>query len=232
MCGIVGYVGVKEITHNVILSCLKRLEYRGYDSAGLALVSEDGFQIRRSLGKLIHLEQLVEKDSLKGRMGLGHTRWATHGRPSEINAHPHRAGDVVLVHNGIIENYLELKNELHAAGHTFKSETDTEVLSHLIQSFLFKGQDFVAAVRSALNRVQGSYAIGVMCLKEPELLIGARKESPLIVGLGEEGNFIASDIPAVLDHTRRVIFLDDSEGDCQKGALDRLEPGNGGKRGL
>ncbi len=211
MCGIVGYIGPREITHHVILACLKRLEYRGYDSAGIALLSENGFEIRRSLGKLQKLEALIAKDSLKGKVGLGHTRWATHGRPSEINAHPHRAGDVVVVHNGIIENYLTLKEELKAAGHTFKSETDTEVLSHMIQNNLFQGQGFVEAVHSALRRVQGSYALGVMCRKEPGILIGARKESPLIVGLGDEGHFIASDVPAVLDHTRRMVFLDDGE---------------------
>ncbi|MBW2147252.1 MAG: glutamine--fructose-6-phosphate transaminase (isomerizing) [Deltaproteobacteria bacterium] len=211
MCGIVGYIGPREITHHVILACLKRLEYRGYDSAGIAVLSEDGFEIRRSLGKLKKLEELIAMDSLKGKAGLGHTRWATHGRPSEINAHPHQAGEVVVVHNGIIENYLAIKEELQAAGHTFKSETDTEVLSHLIQNYLFEGLGFVEAVRSALRRVQGSYAIGVMCRREPGILIGARKESPLIVGLGDEGHFIASDIPAVLDHTRRMVFLDDEE---------------------
>jgi glucosamine--fructose-6-phosphate aminotransferase (isomerizing) len=210
MCGIIGYIGPRD-TKGVLLEGLRRLEYRGYDSAGVALFHEGKVVIRRSLGKLRELERKTAGESFNGHIGIGHTRWATHGKPSEINAHPHKAGGVVLVHNGIIENYLSLKAALSQEGHTFKSETDTEILSHLIQSHLFKGAAFEDAVRQALLRVQGSYAIAVLYEGETDKLIAARKESPLILGLAERESFVASDIPAILPFTRKVIFLEDGE---------------------
>jgi glucosamine--fructose-6-phosphate aminotransferase (isomerizing) len=210
MCGIIGYIGPRD-TKEVLLEGLRRLEYRGYDSAGVALFHEGKVVIRRSLGKLRELERKTAGERFSGHIGIGHTRWATHGKPSETNAHPHKAGGVVVVHNGIIENYLSLKEALSGEGHTFKSETDTEILSHLIQSHLFKGGTFEEAVRQALLRIQGSYAIAVLYEGEKDKLIAARKESPLILGLAERESFVASDIPAILPFTRKVIFLEDGE---------------------
>jgi len=210
MCGIIGYIGPRE-TKEVLLEGLRRLEYRGYDSAGVALFHEGKVVIRRALGKLRELERKTAGESFSGHMGIGHTRWATHGKPSEVNAHPHKAGGVVVVHNGIIENYLTLKEALAHAGHTFKSETDTEILSHLIQSHLFQGATFEEAVRQALLSVQGSYAIAVLYEGAKDKLIAARKESPLILGLGAKESFVASDIPAILPFTRKMIFLEDGE---------------------
>ncbi len=210
MCGIIGYVGERQASP-ILLEGLKRLEYRGYDSAGIAVRDADTIQIRRNQGKLEKLEGLLRENPLQGTVGIGHTRWATHGKPSETNAHPHKAGGVVVVHNGIIENYLELKGMLQKAGHSFKSETDTEVIAHLIQSFLHKGDGFEQAVRNALKRVRGSYAVGIMHEGEPSTLIAARSESPLVLGLGEREWFVASDVPAFLPYTRKVIFLEDGE---------------------
>jgi len=210
MCGIIGYVGPRE-TKEVLLEGLRRLEYRGYDSAGLAIFHDGKVVIRRSLGKLGELVRKTAGERFNGHLGIGHTRWATHGKPSEANAHPHKAGGVAVVHNGIIENYLSLKGTLSREGHTFKSETDTEILVHLIQSHLFKGATFEEAVRQALLQVQGSYAIAVLYEGEKDKLIAARKESPLILGLGEKESFVASDIPAILPFTRKVIFLEDGE---------------------
>jgi len=210
MCGIIGYVGPRE-TKEVLLEGLRRLEYRGYDSAGLAIFHDGKVVIRRSLGKLGELVRKTAGERFNGHLGIGHTRWATHGKPSEANAHPHKAGGVAVVHNGIIENYLSLKGTLSREGHTFKSETDTEILGHLIQSHLFKGATFEEAVRQALLQVQGSYAIAVLYEGEKDKLIAARKESPLILGLGEKESFVASDIPAILPFTRKVIFLEDGE---------------------
>jgi glucosamine--fructose-6-phosphate aminotransferase (isomerizing) len=210
MCGIIGYIGPRE-TKEVLLEGLRRLEYRGYDSAGVALFHEGKVVIRRALGKLRELERKTAGERFSGHIGIGHTRWATHGKPSEANAHPHKAGGVVVVHNGIIENYLALKEALSREGHTFKSETDTEILSHLIQSHLFQGATFEEAVRQALLKVQGSYAIAVLYEAEKEKLIAARKESPLILGLGEKESLLASDIPAILPFTRKMIFLEDGE---------------------
>ena len=210
MCGIIGYIGPRE-TKEVLLEGLRRLEYRGYDSAGIALYHEGKVVIRRSIGKLRELEKKTAEEKFSGHSGIGHTRWATHGRPSEANAHPHKAGGVVVVHNGIIENYLGLKAALAREGHTFKSETDTEILSHLIQSNLFKGLNFEEAVRQALLQVQGSYAVAVLYEGEKEKMIAARKESPLILGLGQGEHFVASDIPAILPYTRKMIFLEDGE---------------------
>jgi glutamine---fructose-6-phosphate transaminase (isomerizing) len=210
MCGIIGYIGPRN-TKEVLLEGLRRLEYRGYDSAGVALFHEGKLVIRRSLGKLRELERKTEGEQFRGNLGIGHTRWATHGKPSEANAHPHKAGGVVVVHNGIVENYLTLKGLLSSEGHTFKSETDTEILGHLIQRYLFKGETFEEAVRQALLQVQGSYAIAVLYEGEKDKLIAARKESPLIVGLGDKEYFVASDIPAVLPYTRKMVFLEDGE---------------------
>ena len=210
MCGIIGYLGPRE-TKEVLLEGLRRLEYRGYDSAGIALYHEGKVVIRRSTGKLRELEKKIAEEHFSGKIGIGHTRWATHGRPTEANAHPHKAGGVVVVHNGIIENYLGLKTALTREGHTFKSETDTEILSHLIQSNLFKGLSFEEAVRQALLQVQGSYAVAVLYEGEKDKMIAARKESPLILGLGQGEYFVASDIPAILPYTRRMIFLEDGE---------------------
>ncbi len=210
MCGIIGYIGPRN-TKEVLLGGLRRLEYRGYDSAGIALFHEGKVSVRRSLGKLRELERKVEGESFSGNLGIGHTRWATHGKPSETNAHPHKAGGVVVIHNGIVENYLALKADLAGEGHTFKSETDTEILCHLIQRYLFKGLDFEESVRQSLHQVRGSYAIAVLYEGEKDKLIAARKESPLILGLGEKEQFVASDIPAILPYTRRMIFLEDGE---------------------
>ncbi|GAB4226079.1 MAG: glutamine--fructose-6-phosphate transaminase (isomerizing) [Acidobacteriota bacterium] len=213
MCGIVGYVG-REQAAPILVEGLKRLEYRGYDSAGIALVDGDVLVVRRAPGKLRDLERVLESDPPpRSRQGIGHTRWATHGRPTEENAHPHRdaSGRVVLVHNGIIENYLELKGELRQAGHEFSSETDSEVIAHLVARELAATGDLPAAVRRAASRLVGNYAICVMDAQTPDLIVGARSGAPLIVGLGEGENFLASDLTAILPHTRRVLFLADGQ---------------------
>jgi glucosamine--fructose-6-phosphate aminotransferase (isomerizing) len=210
MCGIIGYLGPQEAMP-IILDGLKRLEYRGYDSAGMAVMGETGLAIRRSVGKLKELENLLRQDPLDGQVGVGHTRWATHGRPSETNAHPHRVGDIAVVHNGIIENYLELKEALIKAGHRFASETDTEIVSHLIVKHLEEGASYLEAVQRTLKEIKGSYALAIINAAEPRMVVAARKESPLILGLGEGEYFLASDIPAILPYTRRVIFLEDHD---------------------
>ena len=210
MCGIIGYMGPQEAMP-IILDGLKRLEYRGYDSAGMAVIGETGLAIRRSLGKLKELEKLLLQDPLQGQVGIGHTRWATHGRPSETNAHPHRVGDIAVVHNGIIENYLELKESLIKAGHRFASETDTEIVSHLIVKHLEAGAPYLTAVQRTIQEIKGSYALAIVNASEPRMLVAARKESPLILGLGDGEYFLASDIPAILPYTRRVIFLEDHD---------------------
>ncbi|MBI4796343.1 MAG: glutamine--fructose-6-phosphate transaminase (isomerizing), partial [Deltaproteobacteria bacterium] len=210
MCGIIGYLGPQEAMP-IILDGLKRLEYRGYDSAGMAVIGANGMAIRRSLGKLRELENLVRSEPLPGQVGIGHTRWATHGRPSEVNAHPHQVGEIAVVHNGIIENYLEIKEQLLKEGHRFASETDTEIVSHLIVKHMHRGVDYLEAVRLTLMEIKGSYALVIVNSQEPRMLVAARKESPLILGLGEEEFFLASDIPAILPYTRRVIFLEDHD---------------------
>ncbi|MBT1072708.1 glutamine--fructose-6-phosphate transaminase (isomerizing) [Pelotalea chapellei] len=210
MCGIVGYIGGQEATP-VIVEGLKKLEYRGYDSAGIATLMTGEAGIRRSEGKLINLENLLREQPLHGTIGIGHTRWATHGRPSEINAHPHKAGHIIVVHNGIIENYLQLREQLRQAGHVFKSETDTEVISHLIEETLKTEPDFEKAVRLALTALHGAYAVCVLSEKEPKTLIAAKLGSPMVVGLGAEEFFVASDIPAILAHTREMVFMEDGE---------------------
>ena len=210
MCGIIGYLGPQEAMP-IILDGLKRLEYRGYDSAGMAVIGDHGLAIRRSLGKLKELENLLRQDPLYGQAGIGHTRWATHGRPSETNAHPHRVGDIAVVHNGIIENYLELKEGLIKEGHRFASETDTEIVSHLIVKHLEAGAAYLTAVQRTIKEIKGSYALAIINAQEPRMLVAARKESPLILGLGDGEYFLASDIPAILPYTRRVIFLEDHD---------------------
>ncbi len=208
MCGIIGYTG-RENAVQIVLEGLKRLEYRGYDSAGVAFFKEKRIEVKKSRGKIKDLEALLNPLP-SSPTAIGHTRWATHGRPSEENAHPHRAGKIVLVHNGIIENYLELKRELIKKGHTFNSETDTEVLCHLINLHI-NSRNLEEAVIEALRPVKGAYAIAVMNEDEPGKIVGVRKDCPLIAGLSDNGYFIASDIPAFLHYSRNVIFLDDGE---------------------
>ncbi len=210
MCGIIGYIGDRDAS-TILVQGLKRLEYRGYDSAGVATFTEGTIPVRRCLGKLENLERLLRDDPIEGKVGIGHTRWATHGRPSEENAHPHRAGKVVVIHNGIIENYLELRAHLGKLGRKFTSETDTEVISHLIEEAVLSGRDIVAATREAIAQLEGSFSIVVMHQDDPETLVAAKSATPIVIGLGEGENFIASDIPAILDHTRRVLFLEDGE---------------------
>lgn len=210
MCGIVGYVGHGN-TLNILIEGLKRLEYRGYDSSGIAIFHKGKIEIRRKEGKLSRLEELIRNERFDGSVGIGHTRWATHGRPSDENAHPHKAGAIAVVHNGIIENYRVLKESLQKKGHKFSSETDTEIISHLINEYIEQGFSFFESVRRALENVKGSYALGILCEKERETLIAARKESPLVIGIGTKEYFIASDIPAVLPHTKDFIFMDDGE---------------------
>ncbi|MBW2056378.1 MAG: glutamine--fructose-6-phosphate transaminase (isomerizing) [Deltaproteobacteria bacterium] len=210
MCGIVGYTGRRD-TARVLTEGLKRLEYRGYDSAGIAVFHEGKIEIRRTEGKLAILEEMIAKESFNGTTGIGHTRWATHGKPSDTNAHPHKAGGVAVVHNGIIENYLELKKDLEKRGHVFSSETDSEVISHLIDDLIHRGFPFEEAVRRALHEIKGSYALGIVFEGEETKLIGARNESPLVLGLGEGEFFIASDTPALLNYTRDFVFLEDGQ---------------------
>ncbi|MBI4518257.1 MAG: glutamine--fructose-6-phosphate transaminase (isomerizing) [Deltaproteobacteria bacterium] len=211
MCGIMGYVGDRDASF-ILFQGLKRLEYRGYDSAGIAAAGDDGrIDVRRCVGKLDNLERLLRESPVHGTIGIGHTRWATHGRPSDHNAHPHRAGHVVLIHNGIIENYLALRATLLAKGRKLTSETDTEIISHLIDDWMQQGLDFVSATRRTLQQLEGSFAIVVMCDLEPDKLLAAKSATPIVIGVGENENLIASDIPALLDHTRNVLFLDDGE---------------------
>jgi glucosamine--fructose-6-phosphate aminotransferase (isomerizing) len=213
MCGIVGYVGARK-TAPIILEGLRRLEYRGYDSAGIAVIGADGSMvIRRASGKLHNLEEAVQLSPVEGHFGIGHTRWATHGRPTEENAHPHTgpARNVVLVHNGIVENYLELRRELERRGHTFVTETDTEVVAHLIEVYLAEGQSFEDAVRTTVKRINGVFALAIMCCAEPGKIIVARNGPPVVIGLGENEYFVASDVPAILSHTRDMFFLDDGD---------------------
>ena len=210
MCGIVGYIGGQQATP-IILEGLKKLEYRGYDSAGIATLLAGESAMRRSEGKLINLENLLRDQPLCGSIGIGHTRWATHGRPSEINAHPHKAGTIIVVHNGIIENYLQLKEQLKQSGHIFKSETDTEVIAHVIEEKLNAEPDFEKAVRLALAELHGAYAVCILNEREPDTLIAAKLGSPMVVGLGAGEFFVASDIPAILAHTRDMVFMEDGE---------------------
>ncbi len=210
MCGIVGYIGFQEATP-IILEGLRRLEYRGYDSAGIATLDGGKIEIHRAKGKLANLEKILQDHPAIGQCGIGHTRWATHGKPSEINAHPHYAGGIVVVHNGIIENYLPLKERLRGQGHNFSSETDTEVIAHLILQHYKECGDFETAVRRGLSEVRGAYGVAILCEQEPGKLIAAKLGSPLVLGQGKGEFFVASDIPAMLSHTREMIFLEDGE---------------------
>ncbi len=213
MCGIIGYVGNRP-AQDILLNGLKRLEYRGYDSSGISLIhtGKNKLCVRKSPGKIAVLESSLKKKPLSGMVGIAHSRWATHGAPTQANAHPHCDcnGDIAIVHNGIIENYAQLKSKLIGEGHKFKSQTDTEVVVHLIEKFL-KNTSLEGAVRKAIRRLEGSFALGVISKKEPDKLIGARLGSPLIVGLGKGENFLASDVSAVLDSTKEVIFLEENE---------------------
>jgi len=210
MCGIVGYIGPKEAM-DILVEGMSKLEYRGYDSAGVAVYSEGKINIRKSVGRLHKLADSLEETPLGGSVGIGHTRWATHGRPSDQNSHPHTDchGDFAVVHNGIIENYLEIKEELIEKGHVFTSETDTEVIAHLLEEY--DTGDFKETVLKVLGRVRGAYALAFLSRKHPERLICAKQDNPLVVGLGEGENFIASDIPAIIRHTRKTFILSDGE---------------------
>jgi len=214
MCGIVGYTGKQE-AKEILLNGLKRLEYRGYDSAGIAVESKGRLILRRCEGKIAKLGHLLDKENVPGSTGIGHTRWATHGRPTEENAHPHTGcyRRLVVVHNGIIENYISLKKSLQKAGHTFQSETDTEIIAHLIEKRMkkMKRKSLLRAVQAACKEIRGSFAIAAISLDDPGTVIAARQFSPLIIGLGTGEYFVASDIPAMLEHTRKVIPLEDGE---------------------
>jgi glucosamine--fructose-6-phosphate aminotransferase (isomerizing) len=211
MCGIIGYIGSKPVVP-VLIEGLRKMEYRGYDSAGVALVSPEGIALRRSAGKLANLELAIVAEPVDGLYGIGHTRWATHGRPTEENAHPHRdcTGRIVVVHNGIIENYLELKHELQTQGHVFKTETDTEIVAHLVEREM-KADGLENAVRRALVYMRGMFAIVLVSVEDPEKIVAVRNGPPIVVGLGKDEFFVASDIPAILSHTRDVVFLGDEE---------------------
>jgi glucosamine--fructose-6-phosphate aminotransferase (isomerizing) len=210
MCGIVGYVGDKQAV-DFLLEGLSKLEYRGYDSAGIAVYDGAKIRVEKSVGRLAALRDKIKDDVPQGTIGIGHTRWATHGRPSDVNAHPHTdcTGDFVVVHNGIIENYLTLKEDLIEKGHSFKSETDTEIVAHLLEE-VWNG-DFEASVREVLRRIEGSYSLVFMCKREPDKLICTKQDNPLVIGIGEGENFIASDIPAIIKRTRRTYILNDGE---------------------
>ncbi|MBM7583109.1 glucosamine--fructose-6-phosphate aminotransferase (isomerizing) [Caldicoprobacter guelmensis] len=210
MCGIVGYIGDKQALP-ILIEGLKRLEYRGYDSAGVAVHDGNCINISKAKGRLTVLEQRVDPNRLQGTLGIGHTRWATHGEPSDINSHPHtnQSGEIAIVHNGIIENYMKLKDWLQREGYVFVSETDTEAVAHLI-NYYYCG-DLVEAVRKALDKIEGSYALGVIAKDHPDCMVAARKDSPLVIGLGDGENYIASDIPAILKYTRKVYLLEDRE---------------------
>ena len=211
MCGIVGYVGTREATP-LLVGGLRKLEYRGYDSAGLAVTNDGRMRVVRCQGKLSGLEALVEREPPRGSVGVGHTRWATHGRPSEANAHPHKIGSVAVVHNGIIENHLALRARLESAGRHFSSETDTEIAAHLVDEALGAGAATLGdAVRAALAQVHGAYALAVISERHPGQIVAAKVASPLVIGLGKGETFLASDVPAFLEHTRQVVFLE--EGD-------------------
>ncbi len=210
MCGIIGYIGRKNSVP-ILIDALKKLEYRGYDSAGIAFFRDKKIEVRRCDGKIRDLETLIRGERLRGSTGIGHTRWATHGKPSERNAHPHKAGGIVIVHNGIIENYLELRKGLKKKGHIFKSETDTEVICHLINSYSRDGADIESATREALKHVTGAYALCVISETDPDRIVAVKKDSPLIIGLGNKEFFAASDIPAFLKYTRDVIIPENGE---------------------
>ncbi|MFH1862828.1 MAG: glutamine--fructose-6-phosphate transaminase (isomerizing), partial [bacterium] len=210
MCGIIGYIGKRE-AEPVLLAGLRRMEYRGYDSAGLAIMQNSHIMLKKVVGKIAQLEKAVAEESMPGNIGLGHTRWATHGIPSVTNAHPHidSAGHIALIHNGIIENYMALRQRLESRGHVFRTETDTETLAHLIEE-VYQG-DLLEAVQMALAQVRGTYGLAVLCDKEPDRIVAARMGSPLIIGIGEDENLVASDLAAIVPYTQNAIYLDDGE---------------------
>src|ERR1700680_2471950 len=216
MCGIVGYIGPKKAVP-IILDGLRRLEYRGYDSAGIAVLEENGcLTVRRASGKLRNLEDALKLNPIEGDYGIGHTRWATHGRPTEENAHPHRdcTGRIVVVHNGIVENYLSLKKKLIAEGHKFTTETDTEIIAHLVEKYYLPTGNghrpsLEEAVRKAVKELTGVFALVVIAIDEPNKIVAARNGPPVVIGLGKDEYFVASDVPALLDHTRDLFFLGD-----------------------
>ncbi|MFN8602600.1 MAG: isomerizing glutamine--fructose-6-phosphate transaminase, partial [Candidatus Binatia bacterium] len=210
MCGIVGYVGRQDATP-LLLAGLHRLEYRGYDSAGVAVISRSGVKLHKSSGKIARLEATLPKRGVRGTTGIAHTRWATHGEPTDANAHPHAdcSGEIAVAHNGIIENFAALRAELAAAGHTFRSETDTEVLAHLIEA-AYQG-DLEQAVREALRSVQGTYGIVVIDGRHPDRIVAARNGSPVVIGIGDKEMFVASDVAALVRHTQQIVYLDDRE---------------------
>lgn len=214
MCGIVGFTGKTEVVP-ILLDGLERLEYRGYDSAGVAVVSADGrLQVKKSKGRLSVLRELLDSQNpLSGNIGIGHTRWATHGEPNDTNAHPHvgQEGKIAVVHNGIIENYLEIKNSLIRKGVVFSSDTDTEVIVQLLEYYYRKKFNLMDAVYAVLNRIKGAYAMGILCSDFPRQMVAARKDAPLLIGYGQEGNYIASDVTALLAHTRTVTYMEDDE---------------------
>src|SRR5213083_1671237 len=211
MCGIIGYIGPKQVVP-VLIDGLRRLEYRGYDSAGVAVVRNGAIELRRSAGKLARLEEVIAGTPIDGEYGIGHTRWATHGRPTEENAHPHRdcTGRIVVVHNGIIENYLDLKQQLKREGHKFVTETDTEIVAHLVEREM-KDDGLENAVRRALLLMRGLFALVLISADDPEKIVAVRNGPPIVVGLGDGEFFVASDIPALLSYTRDVVFLGDEE---------------------
>ncbi len=212
MCGIVGYIGANNCVP-ILIGGLKRLEYRGYDSAGVGIFNDGHCEVIKSVGKVSELENKLEKTKPFSTLGIGHTRWATHGMPNEINAHPHSNSDnsLVLIHNGIIENYQTIKKSLQVLGYKFVSDTDTEVLAHLIDSFLKKGFDLFKSVQFALNEVEGTYGLAVIYSKEPDKIIAAKNGSPLVLGIGDDENFVASDVAALIAHTKQVVYLEDGE---------------------
>ena len=214
MCGIIGFAGKTEAVP-ILLDGLERLEYRGYDSAGVAVVSADGrLQVKKSKGRLSVLRELLDSQNpLSGNIGIGHTKWATHGEPNDTNAHPHvgQEGKIAVVHNGIIENYLEIKNSLIRKGVVFSSDTDTEVIVQLLEYYYRKKSNLMDAVYAVLNRIKGAYAMGILCSDFPGQIVAARKDAPLLIGYGQEGNYIASDVTALLAHTRTVTYMEDDE---------------------
>ncbi len=212
MCGVVGYIG-KNNCVDVLINGLSKLEYRGYDSAGIAAFSEGDIKVVKAKGRLANLENLLKEHPVEGHIGIGHTRWATHGAPSDVNSHPHFSNDnsVAVIHNGIIENYMPIKEELMKEGYTFKSETDTEIVANLLDKYIKAGNTLFEALYIALGELRGSYALGVLSKSEPDKIICTRKDSPLIIGLGDGENFIASDVPAILNYTKDIYYLDEDE---------------------
>ncbi len=212
MCGIVGYIGNRQ-AYSILINGLKRLEYRGYDSAGVALANNGSINVQKQVGKISALEQMINGAPLNGNVGIAHTRWATHGEPTQVNAHPHTDsnGEIVLVHNGIIENYSSLRQMLIDKGHTFRTETDTEIIAHLIEEFYKTASSFEEAFRSALLELDGTYGLALITLHEPGKLYAARMGSPLVIGVGDDEYLVASDASAIIAHTRHVIYLEDGE---------------------